>query len=78
MIRDTFKCPCGYPQYCGCKACVENFTVPEGIRRYTFIKGTENVQCQGCKVIRHGCEWMDIEYEYYERKKKDADLHLRK
>ncbi len=59
-----FKCPCGYPQYCGCPACLKNFPAPDGIKAY---KMAEFIKCQGCGIVRHGCDWLDIEYEYYKK-----------
>jgi hypothetical protein len=55
------KCPeCGYPQWCGCEACLKNFPPPEGMKTYYFTDG-ENIACGGCDTVRSGSEWIDVE-----------------
>lgn len=54
------ECPyCGYYQYCGCEACIDD--VPEGYKPIKHI-GNDILQCQNCGLEMH-IDWWCINCE---------------
>lgn len=57
---DSIKCPkCKYPQFCGCKACIDK--CPEGYK--TEIPKGESCTCGNCGHTLSYDQWMDIEWK---------------
>lgn len=60
------ECPiCGYYQYCGCEACIDD--VPEGYKPIKHI-GNDILQCQNCGLEMHIDWWVYFCEEQFEEK----------
>jgi hypothetical protein len=55
-----YHCPkCGYPQYCGCKSCIDE--LPEGMKPYKWDEMGELISCANCGYTEHVDIWGEIE-----------------
>jgi|WetSurMetagenome_2_1015567.scaffolds.fasta_scaffold19379_9 hypothetical protein len=63
---NTYVCPkCGYPQYCGCTACIEG--VPVGIKPYKW-NDQDCVICSNCGFTAHIDWWLDETVRQYKQR----------
>jgi len=54
------KCPrCGYPQYCGCPACITD--VPKGYLPEVVDESGECISCANCGFTMHVDGWLEWE-----------------
>lgn len=60
------ECPnCGYYQYCGCEACIDD--VPEGYKPIKHI-GNDILQCQNCGLEMHIDWWCYFADQQFDEK----------